>query len=802
MRGVVCGVLLLLSFSVWGQSLGEALDATNLVWTTGGDAAWFTQTTNTHDGVNAVRTGSLGSNQTSWIETTVIGPATVSFWQTLSSDRGFGYSLSRVFTVNGVSPWPPLRSVWFDWRSEVVDLGDGTNALRWTVSDYYGIPNSSYTVLDEFTVAPPRPLEVASPEDLTVYTGEWASFSTIAIGTPPFQYQWRKGGTNIAGATANWLTLSEVTTNDAGPYSVVVSNSQGFVISSNALLTVLPPTAPIFLNEPDDESAYAGEDVFMWTWLTGSPPFTYQWRKNGTNLPGAIWSTLSLNHVSAAAAGEYSVVVSNAVGYIESSNAVLTVLPTSAPLITKQPHSLEVATGVSTWFSLAVTGTPSPYVAWTKVGEVPPEPPQNSWPPFPPLPPTPIGGANPPYPYQAFPSVSNQNAGVYFATATNLAGVVESWPVLLTVLPPITNLSSWWQGAAGLFVTNDLVFMAQGAGGLAILSVSNITTPVLLGGYNTPGTASAVWVAGGLAYVADGSSGLQILNVTNPFTPTLVGTYNTPGYALDVIVRSNLAFVADGSSGLLIFDVSNPVSPSMLGSYASNSLSIEKICLAANHVLVAGSALLVVDATNPASPTETGRIGRYFSGLAVQDQTIFAVASDGLTSISFTNPAQPVVLGATPSYSEMSGMSSVRVVNDLVYATGSASSPGKLHVFDARDAREPIPVGYYANAAKAETLWVEGNRVYLASSGSTVQVVQTPFNLAPRPPAWLALAPLANLHLETHGRSGLHYDVEYTDGLIGFPWLPLQTILQTNAICTVELPPPSGTRFFRLRQMD
>ena len=147
-------------------------------------------------------------------------------------------------------------------------------------------------------------------------------------------------------------------------------------------------------------------------------------------------------------------------------------------------------------------------------------------------------------------------------------------------------------------------------------------------------------------------------------------------------------------------------------------------------------------------------------------------------------------------------MSSVRVVGDLVYATGSASSPGKLHVFDARDPHEPIPVGYYANAAKAETLWVEGNRVYLAGSGSSVQILQTPFNLTPPPPAWLALAPQANLHLETHGRPGLHYTVEYTDGLIGFPWLPLRTILQTNATCTVELPTPSGTRFFRLRQMD
>mgnify|MGYP003352057663 CR=1 FL=1 len=59
-----------------------------------------------------------------------------------------------------------------------------------------------------------------------------------ANGTGPFTYQWRLNGTNILGATNNPLVLLGVQTNQAGNYSVVVSNPFGSATSSNALLTV------------------------------------------------------------------------------------------------------------------------------------------------------------------------------------------------------------------------------------------------------------------------------------------------------------------------------------------------------------------------------------------------------------------------------------------------------------------------------------------------------------------------------------------------------------------------------------
>ena len=297
------------------------MDATNLVWTTGGDSELIVQSTNTHDSVDAVRSGVLGSNQMSWIETTVTGPATVHFWSltTTNSDSPF---LSFVVNPDPSGPIPipgpnrpGLRGVWSEWTQ---DLAEGTNVLRWIAHNYYNLAGQGYVALDEFTVSPPRPLAFTfEPYDRTVYAGTLSSgggyggyfgpgttlFIAAVIGTPPFQYQWRKDNTNLPGANLAWLSFTNVTQADAGNYSLVVSNSQDFIVSTNARLTVLPPTAPFFTYEPESVTAYTGQTLYLSGGVDGSQPFAFQWRKDSTNLPGANSSSVSLTNISLAGGG-------------------------------------------------------------------------------------------------------------------------------------------------------------------------------------------------------------------------------------------------------------------------------------------------------------------------------------------------------------------------------------------------------------------------------------------------------------------------------------------------------------------
>jgi hypothetical protein len=75
----------------------------------------------------------------------------------------------------------------------------------------------------------------------------------------------------------------------------------------------------------------AGSDATFTVQATGSPPLTYQWKKNGVNVPGGTLPTLTLQRVTAEAAGSYTVEVRNSAGSVTSNPVTLTVQ--AAPIV-------------------------------------------------------------------------------------------------------------------------------------------------------------------------------------------------------------------------------------------------------------------------------------------------------------------------------------------------------------------------------------------------------------------------------------------------------------------------------------
>jgi hypothetical protein len=87
-------------------------------------------------------------------------------------------------------------------------------------------------------VATNPPVILEPPADQATFPGGSALFTVLATGVTPLSYQWRLNGTNLPGATNLMLGLNNVSTNQAGAYSVVVSNSTGNIIAGPANLTV------------------------------------------------------------------------------------------------------------------------------------------------------------------------------------------------------------------------------------------------------------------------------------------------------------------------------------------------------------------------------------------------------------------------------------------------------------------------------------------------------------------------------------------------------------------------------------
>ncbi|MBD3867332.1 MAG: Ig-like domain-containing protein [Acidobacteria bacterium] len=111
------------------------------------------------------------------------------------------------------------------------------------------------TGLNLFTVIEPQvPASITSnPVDTTVQEGQTATFSVTASGTAPLTYQWRRNGSDIAGAVNPSYTTPPVTPSDDGAlFTCRVSNASGNDVSGAARLTVdviVPPivisTAPV-----------------------------------------------------------------------------------------------------------------------------------------------------------------------------------------------------------------------------------------------------------------------------------------------------------------------------------------------------------------------------------------------------------------------------------------------------------------------------------------------------------------------------------------------------------------------------
>jgi hypothetical protein len=95
----------------------------------------------------------------------------------------------------------------------------------------------------------PSPLTITSqPQSVQATAGDSVTFSVTATGAP-INYQWRKDGVNISGATNSSYSILGVNFTHAGNYTVRVYNSLSDLTSSNAVLTVFQDTdGPIMMS--------------------------------------------------------------------------------------------------------------------------------------------------------------------------------------------------------------------------------------------------------------------------------------------------------------------------------------------------------------------------------------------------------------------------------------------------------------------------------------------------------------------------------------------------------------------------
>lgn len=217
------------------------------------------------------------------------------------------------------------------------------------------------------------PIQIlAQPASKTVNPGESHTFSVTAQALGTLTYQWRFNGVSINGAVAATYQLSSISETNQGQYDVVVSTPYGRTVSTAATLTVNDPVSSVIISRTPAEGQVAeGETVTFTAAAVGSGTLSYQWLRNGQEIPDATASTYVIESLTAADAGNYTVRVVSSLsptGVVSNQLTLQVAAVVTSALAVRLPATEDVAVGSSVTFSVTHDGSEPFTYQWFKNG--------------------------------------------------------------------------------------------------------------------------------------------------------------------------------------------------------------------------------------------------------------------------------------------------------------------------------------------------------------------------------------------------------------------------------------------------
>jgi hypothetical protein len=266
--------------------------------------------------VTADKTAACVGDSVTWFAVGGFGPGTVQSYL-------YAWDQNPTYTFTGT------EDTWSMDTLLTQVTASGTWYLHLKGFNAAGVANGTY---DAAITMQPATTVTGEPANATICTGASATFAVTATGAN-LTYRWQKNGTDLAegghyaGVASNTLTVSSTDADDLGSYTCVVTGACSSVATSNAATLAFKP-GPTIGVQPVGHRIASGAATLT-VEASGEGVLSYQWRKDqvtladGGSIAGATSATLTIDPMSAADAGSYDVVVTDACGVSVTSNAVL-----------------------------------------------------------------------------------------------------------------------------------------------------------------------------------------------------------------------------------------------------------------------------------------------------------------------------------------------------------------------------------------------------------------------------------------------------------------------------------------------
>lgn len=423
-------------------------------------------------------------------------------------------------------------------------------------------------------------------------------------------------------------------TNTVQPGLMIVDELRfGFLWSS---VTPPGPTIPSIIAQPQSQTVIAGTNVSFSVTASSPIALNYQWQFGGAPINGATQSSYTRSSVASGDAGSYSVIVSNLVGTVTSSNAVLIV--NTPPSISFQPQSATLIAGSNAVSTVTASGTTPLSYQWRF----------NL---------TPISGATISSYTRA--NISSSDIGSYSVVITNVAGsTISSNAVLVVNTPPLISGNPTSQ-TVGTGASVSFSVIAEG------------TAPLLYQWFFNSGPISGATTSAYSVTNAQpanvGSYSVLVTNIAGSATSTTATLTVLSG----AIGLSNMTANADGSIGFVWL-----VDAGLNYTFQYKSNLLDSYWTTIGVFSATSNSLALAD--NPAGASQ--RFYQLFSDSAISQEVGFLSISmlgdsDTFVSLPFERPgASSAVVGSVSANVINISGSPNWSTGQFVYASGSQSN--------------------------------------------------------------------------------------------------------------------------------